>query len=682
MEFANPLFLYGLIAIAIPIIIHLFNFRKFRKVYFTNVKFIEELKQQTRQQSQLRHLLILLFRILAIAALVLAFAQPFIPVKERENDRTTTNAISIYVDNSFSMEAEAPEGRLLDQALNKARDVAEAYDNSDQFQLLTNDFEARHQRFVNREDFLDMLGEVELSPVTRKISEIYGRQIDFLNNDARGSKTACLISDFQKTTSNLAQINADTTINVFVIPVYSGTPGNLYIDSVWFEEPVYRVDQLATLHVRIVNDSEEDIEKTPVRLNLNGVHRAISSFDIRVGEEVEITLPYSNNTSGHQFGELTISDFPVTFDDTFYFTYDVLDEIPVMAINPGEENMYLASLYNNDSLIVFQNADLNRLDYNTFNSYNLILLNGLNFISSGLSQELRRFSGGGGNIVVFPGENMDMSSYREFFLNMETPFNFVKDTFQTRISNINLQSVLYDDVFEAIPENIDLPVVFKHYSIQRQTKAMTEVLLEMQNGDIFLGREAVGKGMLYVFSTPLNPEWSNFPRHAIFVPTLYKIALLSKPLTKLYYTAGKDEVVLVKTENAGEGNVIKIKSVEKDFEIIPEVRSVGSQISVFTGTQIQDAGFYNLNTNGKLITQIAFNYDRAESKLEVYPEKEIKNQILDNRLTNFSVLSASKNKSLITVIQEINSGKQLWKILLIAALAFLLAEVVLLRFWK
>ena len=82
MEFVNPGFLYGLIAVAIPVIIHLFNFRRFRKVFFTNVEFIKELKQETRKQSKLKHLLVLLARILAVAAIVLAFARPYIPVEE------------------------------------------------------------------------------------------------------------------------------------------------------------------------------------------------------------------------------------------------------------------------------------------------------------------------------------------------------------------------------------------------------------------------------------------------------------------------------------------------------------------------------------------------------------------------------------------------------------------------
>jgi hypothetical protein len=682
MEFANPFFLFGLVAIAIPIIIHLFNFRRFKKVFFTNVRFIQELKQQTRQQSQLRHLLILLMRILAIAALVLAFAQPYIPVSESTAGRSATHAISIYVDNSFSMEAESPEGRLLDQALNKAREAAQAYSSADQFQLLTNDFEGRHQRFVSREDFVELLSEVELSPVTKDISEVHTRQLEMLSNQEQKSKTAFIISDFQKTTTDFSRIEADTSVNVYAVPALSIKPSNVFIDSVWFNEPVYRVDQLASIHVRIKNSSDEDVEKVPVRLNINGTQRAISSFDISAGGEIEIVLPYSSNTAGQQNGELVIADHPVTYDDTFYFAYDVLEEIPVLAINAGEESVYLKSLFSNDSLFLFRNAGANRLDYTTFNRHNLIILNGLNTISSGLSQELKRFTAGGGSIVVFPGDLADPASYREFFLNMEIPYNIEKDTIQTRISNINLQSVLYDDVFESIPENIDLPIVFEHYSFRQQTRSLMEVLLEMQNGDIFLGAGPSGKGTIYLFSSPLNPEWTNFPKHAIFVPTLYKIALLSSPATKLYYTTGSNETIIVRNTGGSGEKIFKLKRSGQDFEIIPEIRSTGSQLNVLTGGQIKEAGIYNLNNNGELVTSVAFNFDRKESDLELFSSEEISVAFADNGLTSFSLLRHSPNKSLTTTISDINSGKKLWKLFLLAALAFLLAEVVLLRFWK
>ena len=112
MKFLYPQFLYALALVAIPIIIHLFNFRKFRTVYFSNVQFLKSVKEKTKSQSQLKHLLILLSRILAITALVLAFAQPYIPVDD-SSQQAKKHAISIYIDNSFSMDAENEQGRLL-----------------------------------------------------------------------------------------------------------------------------------------------------------------------------------------------------------------------------------------------------------------------------------------------------------------------------------------------------------------------------------------------------------------------------------------------------------------------------------------------------------------------------------------------------------------------------------------
>jgi hypothetical protein len=153
MSFVNPWFLFALTALAIPVIIHLFNFRKFKKIYFTNVRFIAEIKQETKKRSQLKHLLILLMRLLAIACLVIAFAKPYIPSPLQHKKFTGRQAISVYIDNSFSMEALSTGGRLLDLAKTKAREIANAYNPSDLYQVLTNDFEGIHQRFVNRDEF-------------------------------------------------------------------------------------------------------------------------------------------------------------------------------------------------------------------------------------------------------------------------------------------------------------------------------------------------------------------------------------------------------------------------------------------------------------------------------------------------------------------------------------------------
>jgi len=147
---------------AIPIIIHLFFFRRFKKVYFTNVKFLKEVKEETSARRKLRNLLVLLMRLLAIAMLVFAFAQPFIP--QSEEVQKGNKSVSIFIDNSFSMNALSSDTKLIEKAKQRAREVVNAYAVEDEFQILTNDFEGRHQRMVSREDALALIDEVQSTP--------------------------------------------------------------------------------------------------------------------------------------------------------------------------------------------------------------------------------------------------------------------------------------------------------------------------------------------------------------------------------------------------------------------------------------------------------------------------------------------------------------------------------------
>ena len=256
MSFTYPAFLFALSAIAIPIIIHLFNFRKFKTVYFSNVRFLKEVKQETQAKSKLKHLLVLAARILAITFLVFAFAQPFIPV---ENKKVVIGEkiISVFVDNSFSMDAISKNGTLLDDAKKHAAEIVSAYKPTDRLQLLTNDFEGKHQRLVNKEEFIQMLDEIKISPASRTISEIATRQMDVLQHAGNEIKIAFIISDFQKSIANIDQVKNDTSITFNLIPITAVQKNNVYIDTCWFETPVRQYNQLEKLHVRIKNSSDK-----------------------------------------------------------------------------------------------------------------------------------------------------------------------------------------------------------------------------------------------------------------------------------------------------------------------------------------------------------------------------------------------------------------------------------------
>lgn len=688
MKFVYPAFLFALFTIAIPIIIHLFNFRKFKKVYFTNVKFLKEVKQETQSRSKLRHLLVLLARILAITALVFAFAQPYIPA---ENARMVTGdkAVSIYVDNSFSMEALTTGGTLLDESRKRAKEIVAAYKPTDRFQLLTNDFEGRHQRLVNREEFIELLDEVQISPSVRSLPEVLSRQNDVLNNSNASAKRSYLLSDFQQSLADIDRIKGDTGIAVSMIPIVAKEKQNVYIDSVWFTSPVRQLNQTEQLHVRIRNIGAESKENNPVKLFINGKQRTPASYNVEPNSSVDVVLSFASKETGIQQGVVEITDYPVTFDDRFYFSFEVAKNIPVLAINPSQAgtatvaedgNPSINNLFGSDSLFVLQNAEENKLDYSTLPQNRLIILNGLKDISSGLAQELKRFVKGGGSIAVFPAADIDLDSYHDFLSQLGVNHYEKLDTVDTKVDRINYEHELFTNVFEKKSENVDLPQVNAHYPITKTSRSNEEYLLRMRNGNTYLSSYGYEKGKVYLSAVPLEAEFSNFTKHAIPVLALYNMAIYSQPVRPLFYTIGRDNVVNAGPTASGNENVLHIKG-EKNFEVIPEHKVTESGTDIFIHNQVAQAGNYLLMQGNEALTGLAFNYDRKESNLETLTPAELQARVEEAGLDNFTLVEAGP-KELTSTLAELDQGKKLWKLCVILALVFLATEVLLLRLWK
>lgn len=688
MVFAQPLFLIALTALAIPVIVHLFNFRKYKKVYFTNVKFIAEIKQETKKRSQLKHLLILLARLFAITCLVLVFAQPYLPSSIRQKKLKGAQAVSIYIDNSFSMEALATGGRLLDEARSKALEIADACKPSDLFQLLSADFEGRHQRFVSRDEFRTLVEEIKISPAVRSLGEVMKRQEDMFSNTKGMNPVGYIISDFQRSTSGITNLKADTSISWFFVPVVAAKQNNLYIDTAWFDNPVLQPLQPAKLRVKIRNSSDERLEKIPLQLSINNVQKSVASFAVDPGSETTVVLPYTNNGAGIQSGVLSIADYPVTWDDKFFISYPIAPAVPVFCINGDRPSPYLDALFASDSTFIFRNGGDKQLDFSSFGRYPLIIMNGVKEISSGLKQEISRFVMNGGNIVIFPPEKADLIKYNDLLTVFGAPLLTGMDTARVNVSDLNTENRIFRDVFErdasgkiTLPENADLPRVIRHYILSRVSTSVTEDLMKLQNGQPFLTITKAGKGQVYLSAVTLDDKASNFPKNSVFVPVLYKIAILSVPLYPLFYSLSADNGIVIENDSMRNKEVYKIRKLDSGFECIPETRSNGSQPCLYPHDQIRDAGLYTIMEGSHVVQGIAFNYDRRESDLRCYTGDEVSSLMKRSDVKYFAILKG-KQASLAKQIHDINQGTPLWKYFVLGALAFLLAEIVLIRLWK
>ena len=688
MQFVHPLFLLALITLTIPVIIHLFNFRKFKKVYFTNVQFLQQIQQETKKQSQLKQLLILLARLLVIASLVIAFAQPFIPYSKSKVNVKGQHCVSIYIDNSFSMEAVATRGKLIDIAKTKALEIVQAYNASDLFQILTNDFEGRHQRFVNRDEFRKMVNEIKLSPVPRTLPEVVIRQNDMLSENTGKHRDAYLISDFQKSTMFFQNIKPDSSVSWFFVPLHPEKRNNLYIDSVWFLSPVHQPGQPVQLKVRIGNDANEPLEKIPVKLSINSIQKAIGSVAVGPNAATEIVLPFTENPEGIQYGMVEINDYPVVNDDHYYFSYTVLPSVPVLCIIENHEDKYLNALFGNDSAFRFTNCPIRQLDYSSLSDNALIILNNIPDVASGLAQEVIGFIRNGGTLIIFPPEKGNMESYKPFFDVLNTQGYMQIDTLRQRVSSINLENELFSDIFEkrgnektALPENVDLPSVTRHYVIPSSSRSKLENLMSLQNKDPFLTLAPLGKGRVYLFTVPLQEGWSNFPRHVIFLPTLYKIALSSKRIQPLSYIAGENNLIELPLNQENEKNIIKIKKNNSDFEMIPGTSKQAAGLLLYTQGQITEDGLYTITNGQKSLAGLGFNYSRKESAMKYYTDSELNDLTRKISSGDIRILTAKKN-SLTQQIQQIRQGTPIWKLFLLLALLFLAIEIALLNLIK
>jgi len=687
MNFLFPYILWGLLAVSIPVIIHLFNFRKFRKVYFTNVRFLEELKQQTRKQSKLRHLLVMISRMLAIVSLVMAFAQPYIPHNNKTERPDSVTQINIYLDNSFSMEALSPAGPLLETAKAKAREIAAAYRSTDLFMLTTNEFEGQHQRWVSQEEFLQLITDILVTPSVRTISEVVSRQHDSYFDSPGQARISYLISDFQLSMVDFERLTADSLMSVRLVPLEAVKTDNLYIDSCWFVSPVHQLYQGVKLVVRVVNDSETNYEKMPLKLSVNGKQKALASFDVRPGTFYDVELPFTNYDEGIQAGTVEITDYPVVFDDRMFMVYNVAGSIPVLSINGGEESPYLNSLYGNDSAFRFVNNSIKNIDFNRLQEHELVILNELPGFSSGLAQELSVYLENGGTILVIPSAKAEIASYRDFLSSAGVNYYADLVTEETRVTELDLKNPVFADVFEKNPgtdrnlDNTDLPSVKAFFNITGKSKSSQIVVMSMLNGKSFLTRESTGKGQVFLLAVPLADTYSNFARHAIFVPAMYRIALLSAATDPLYYIIGRDSRIELSNIYLAGDNMVKIASSEDEFEFIPGQQNLNKKLSLMVYNQIRKAGHYKLIKNDEVLKGLGFNYDRKESAMRFAGTAELNELLKQYNVENVEIL-ADKGKPLSDSIKDMNQGTLLWKLFIILALVFLAIEIVLLRIWS
>jgi hypothetical protein len=570
------------------------------------------------------------------------------------------------------MESKGENGSLLNDAKLKALDLVNSYRSTDKFILITNNFFTGDQRLLSNEEAIDKIEAVTISTSSRQLSSIYSRSRDALNSTEITNKSLSIFSDFQASTTDFKNIEADTLINIYLIPIKGASLSNLYIDSCWFDSPTHLILQNEALTIRIKNNSENDLENIPVQLFINNQNIVPASFSAKANDFTTITLNYRNKTTGIQQGKIVLRDSPVTMDDAFYFSYSISDNINILGI--GKEAAALSSIYQTDSIFNYTNFNVNQLDYSLLKKSNLVVLNQLEKVSSGLANTIKSFINNGGSLLVFPADKIDTESYSSFLSLLQVNYYTSFDTSANKVREINLKHPIYNNVFEGTPKgNLNLPIVAAHYKLSKGTTAFKNNILSLKNGDPFLAEYKVGKGSIYLSTVSLTTASSNFTNHALFVPTLYNIALLSQPNYPLSHTIGSNSTIEV-NRTTTKDNVYHIKN--KSIDLIPRVRNTTKKTTIFVNSAIETADNYFLE-NATTKIGLAYNYNRSESELRYLTTIAIKEAIQQSGI-NAQVIDVTTG-SMQSALSDLSLGKKYWKYCIILALLFLAVEIVLIK---
>ena len=572
MSFLYPSVLWAFTALLIPIIIHLFNFRRHKLVYFSNTAVLKSIEQEHARTKKLKHLVLLLLRCLFIAALVLAFAYPYKPDDKAKVD-TDAGVVGVYIDNSMSMNALSDKTTLLEDARELARDLVDGFPPSTRYLLLTNSFEVENEYPMSQQEMLDQLDRMRLDGPPMKLNTVMDRFAMLRKMHGFDKATLVAYSDFQENMFDLSGITPDTTLLVVAVPMRASSRANLSVDTVWLGSPVVQAYMANDLHATITNHGAHEIKGLPVNLSMDDKTVASATVDVEAGGSAEVVMQIVPERTGDIRCSVTLMDYPVCFDDTYRFVIGVKSRVKVVELTSERHPTPVAMVFSDDPQYEYEEMPPNGFDMAMVDQAQLIVASE----ASALNETARRFlvekAMEGASVVFFHDDGAAV------------------DTNAVPVSDLALQHAFFKDVVVDLPQHADLPQVRCHVRLTPVLGSTT--LMHLSNGDPLLTEQAIGKGHVYDFATTLDSRWSNLADNALFVPLMLKMALLGGGVGRLSYIIGEDSSI------------------------------------PFLPYEITEAGFYDGGTTDSVGGVRAWNDSRLESDMTVADDAAIERLFKD-----------------------------------------------------
>lgn len=700
MTFLNPTILFALFAVSIPIIIHFFNLRKLKKVEFSTLMFLKELQKSKMKRIKLKQLLLLLFRILVIVFLVLAFANPV--YKGMAGDSSSSSASVIIVDNSFSMSGKDAYGEYLEQAKTSALDIISSLNPYDEITIIPSSElgKSAPAYWTNTQsNFRDSIKNINISYKDFDINQGLELSKNILEKSYSLNKNIFIISDFQKNNFSAGNyFNVDAGTSLYAINIGQREINNISLEDFKIESVIIEQGRDVKFSINLHNYSKYNVTNKKINVyakttDSNFVLKNEKVFDLQSSENKKIELTFKAEKAGSNSGMIELvldnsQDDEIIYDNKIYFSFYIPEKFNIGLIGSDTRFIKLAIESASSLLVDSSKNKSNILSVNEFTSipskiseYNILFLAGLDKISTPEIESLTNFINNGGTVYILPSQNLDIYSYNTLLnkLNAAKINSLNSDTEANKnlkFNRVNFEHPLLSGIFKNEKLNftsdkflLDSPQLKSYFEIIKGEKDVT--LIELTNNKPFLMESNYGQGKIILNAISANDKMSDFPMKTIFVPLIIRsIFYSSGNMLNDNYTVGKNNVINTLS-------FIKIKSLtnSKNQTIDYSVPSGSSYLAFPYSSFSSNPGVFTFKDSAKSGKfDFALNFNSKESNLSKEDVKEIENYF-NKSFKNVKLINDIS--SIKQSIKETKSGVELWKYFLILALVFIAAEIIL-----
>lgn len=642
MHFKQPEILYFLFLLIVPILVHLFQLRRFKKEYFTNVRFLKALSIQTRKSSKIKKWLLLACRLLVLIFIILAFAQPFFESKDSKN---ASNELYIILDNSFSMQAKGKKGELLKRAV---QELLEETPEKMNFSLLTN---SENYWNTDIKSIRSALQNLKYSATPFQVDPVMAK---LKAHKSAFKKEIIVITDAVGIDYKQLRNSDATDSPIFIIPK-AEQKNNVAIDSVFIHKTLENFYEIS------VQLSGYGDDFNPIPISLYNANKLIAKTTVTLDtkkKSINFTIP---KQAFH--GYVSIVDNGLPYDNSLYFSISKIKKINIISIGELGKSNFLSRIYTSDEFN-FSNYTLSALDYSKLEKQDVVVLNELDEIPQALSTTLKSFVEKGGNLIVIPSAISSITNLNSFVSNFGKLTIKSLENREKLITKINFNHPIFNSVFENKVTNFQYPKTKNSFVLSSASPAA----LSYEDQSVFLTSIANSVAAVAVFAAPINIENSNFQQSPLIVPTFYKMAMNNQNNGVNALIIGDNKPHLTEASLNKEA-ILTVKGLAEQF--IPIQQIFNTKVKMTFNDYPEQAGNFSIYNKKEWIENISFNYNRTESDLASANE---------NRLSDYK--TAESIKSFFDTLQTDRTDNQIWKWFVIFALLFLIIEMAIIRFVK